>query len=975
MPQPKSMVSVLILFYGPVPTSPLPFYPSSCHFVNEKLDSVVTSNKCITESLSMLTTNTCNVFLWRNCDSTKDPDIYVMQVMTFGATCSPFQAQYVKNTNAEDWAVEFAKAVKAIIFHTYVDDTLVSLDTENEAITVAEQMKEVNAKANFNIRNWHSNSIKVLESLGEINEPVPVNMNKRRDNEAEKVLGMWWLTGEDMFTYLLRFNKTFNEIVTGLRKPTKQEVLSVMMSVYDPLGLIAHFMVSLKIIFKEIWQSSIDWDDSILDEQYKKWKIWADNLKPIEQLKIPRCYLNGLASYEDSIITLQGFSDAGQEAMAATVYIRIQRGDDIQVSLVAAKTKIGPTNPTSIPRLELQAAVILARLINCVKMGLTVNISNIFLWCDSSPVLSWIQNTNMRLNQFVAYRVSEIRSTTRINSWRYVNTDDNPADDGTKFFSRPALQFDSRWFQGPKFLYQPESEWPQQATVAVHRTPEPLIDITKYETWPRLLRAMAYAIRLKNTPTNKGRFLNSDELKVAEDELYKLAQQQYYGNDYQRLQSNKPLDEESVLYRMSPYLNTSGIMRIRGRIDNCDHVEHETKRPIILPSKHHITKLLIMNEHERVSHRYHDTVVNNLRQKYFIPCIRATVKAVVKECQHCKYNKAVPLIPEMAELPMGRVCSFTLPFTHTGIDFFGPYYVTIGRRTEKRWGVIFTCLTTRAIHIELAESLSTDVCIRIIRNFKCKRGTPQVIYCDRGTNFVGSDNELRKQLKQIDPVLIANSFVSPGLTWRFNPPDTPHMGGAWESLIKSIKRCLEPKLTNRNPTPCELMSYMIEVENIINSRPLTYLPLESSESEALTPNHLLIGSSTGCKPMAPLDNTADALKKSWHGVEHMAQNFWRRWTVEYLPELTRRSKWFDQNVSNLEVSDMVIVIDEQLPRNSWPQGKIINTFKSADGNVRKATVQTAHNSYMRPVTKLARLDVSEAVVEVQGSSTGGSVHN
>lgn len=223
--------------------------------------------------------------------------------------------------------------------------------------------------------------------------------------------------------------------------------------------------------------------------------------------------------------------------------------------------------------------------------------------------------------------------------------------------------------------------------------------------------------------------------------------------------------------------------------------------------------------------------------------------------------------------------------------------------------------------------------------------------------------------------MIANNFVSPELTWKFNPPNAAHMGGAWESLIKSIKRCLEPKLINRNPTPGELASYLIEVENIINSRPLTYLPLESEETEALTPNHILIGTSTGCKPMGPLNDSVGALKKSWHGVQHMAQNFWRRWTLEYLPELTRRSKWHDPNVPNLTVGDTVIIVDEQLPRNSWPRGKVIEVKPSADGRVRKALVATPTNTYERPVTKLARIDIKEEGVEIQGSSTGGSGKN
>lgn len=317
-------------------------------------------------------------FLWRACDPKKSPEVYVMQVMTFGATCSPFQAQYVKNTNADDFGMEFGKAIRAIVLHTYVDDTLHSLDTVNEAIEVAQQMKTVNAAANFNIRNWHSNSTQVLNALGEKeNNSGTVDMNKSVSS-TEKVLGMWWNTSDDTFTYSLRFNTTYHEISSGYRPPTKREVLKVLASVYDPLGLIAHFLVSLKILMKEIWRTSVDWDEPILDEQFTRWLEWVRNLKVIEDLKIPRCYLGTISSYQNATITIHVFTDAGQDAMAAVAYLRIQAGQQIQVSLIGAKTKIAPTKPTSIPRLELQAALIGSRLYQQIKSSLTINVSDSF---------------------------------------------------------------------------------------------------------------------------------------------------------------------------------------------------------------------------------------------------------------------------------------------------------------------------------------------------------------------------------------------------------------------------------------------------------------------------------------------------------------------------------------------------------------------------------------------------------------------
>lgn len=501
--------------------------------------------------------------------------------------------------------------------------------------------------------------------------------------------------------------------------------------------------------------------------------------------------------------------------------------------------------------------------------------------------MSWIHGCDKRLNQFVAFRVGEIRSSTNINSWRLIASEQNVADEATKYVNTPKLRANSRWFRGPSFLYQPEFEWPGQRrptvdqaleenyVVTYHQLTEPLIDVTRFSSWLKLLRTTAYVLRfvkylVPESPKNQSRFLQQHELSRAFNLLIKMVQREYYTHDYNMLIKNKPIDEESVLYRLSPYVDEEGILRIEGRIDNCKDLNICTKRPIILPPDHHVTKLIILDEHVRCSHRFNENVVNNLREKFYIPKIRVVVKAVTKQCQLCKNFGAVPRVPQMAGLPTARLSIYTLPFTHTGIDYFGPYKVSIGRRTEKRWGVLFTCLTTRAVHIELADALTSDTCIRVIRNFMCRRGTPNTIYCDRGTNFIGSERELKETLKLIDPELIAKQFISPELAWRFNPPDAAHMGGAWERLIRAIKRCLEPKLPNRNPTPCELQSYLIEAENIVNSRPYTYLPLESEEDKALTPNDLLISSSTGCKPMGLLDDTAYTLRKSWHAVQYMS---------------------------------------------------------------------------------------------------------
>lgn len=244
----------------------------------------------------------------------------------------------------------------------------------------------------------------------------------------------------------------------------------------------------------------------------------------------------------------------------------------------------------------------------------------------------------------------------------------------------------------------------------------------------------------------------------------------------------------------------------------------------------------------------------------------------------------------MADLPDARLAAYTRPFTHVGIDYFGPMEVAIGRRVEKRWGMLDTCLTTRAVHIEVAHSLSTDSCIMAIRNMIARRGVPRHIYSDRGTNFVGTCKELGRVMHELNYEEIMKEFVDSETSWSFNPPLSPHMGGSWERLIRSVKASLKALNLPRRPTDEVLHNTLLEIENTVNSRPLTHVPVENDAAPALTPNHILLGSSNGVKPLTILDDSNTVVRQCWRSSQIIANQFWKRWVSEYLPEITKRTK-------------------------------------------------------------------------------------
>lgn len=218
----------------------------------------------------------------------------------------------------------------------------------------------------------------------------------------------------------------------------------------------------------------------------------------------------------------------------------------------------------------------------------------------------------------------------------------------------------------------------------------------------------------------------------------------------------------------------------------------------------------------------------------------------------CRVSKTVPNTPAMAPLPKVRLTPFVRPFTYVGLDYFGPVLVKQGRSNVKRWVALFTCLSIRAVHMEVVHTLSTESCILAIRRFVARRGPPAEIFSDNGTNFHGANNILKQQITERNKTLAA-IFTNGYTKWSFNPPGAPHMGGVWERMVRSVKMAIGTFIhATRKPDDETMETVIIEAEGMINSRPLTYIPIESADQESLTPNHFLLGSSTGVKQLSVL---------------------------------------------------------------------------------------------------------------------------
>lgn len=306
---------------------------------------------------------------------------------------------------------------------------------------------------------------------------------------------------------------------------------------------------------------------------------------------------------------------------------------------------------------------------------------------------------------------------------------------------------------------------------------------------------------------------------------------------------------------LTPYIDENGLLRVYGRIDAASSLPYSMKRPIILPKNHYFTKLVVIYHHCQMKHQNHEAVICEIRKKFWTPQIRQVLRKIVASCFTCRKNNAKPVPPIMGSLPIDRLEPYIRPFKYTGLDYFGPINVKIGRRTEKRWIALFTCLTIRAIHLEIAHDLSTDSCIIAIRIFINRRGVPVRIRSDNGTNFIGANEEFKRFDDVFEAERIQHELSEKGIEWIFNCPANPSEGGVWERLVRSVKRVLRLTMKDTCPKEHVLHSLIIEAENIINSRPLTHVPISPHEEEPLTPNHFLLG--TDNIPQTPAANVPD----------------------------------------------------------------------------------------------------------------------
>ena len=408
----------------------------------------------------------------------------------------------------------------------------------------------------------------------------------------------------------------------------------------------------------------------------------------------------------------------------------------------------------------------------------------------------------------------------------------------------------------------------------------------------------------------------------------------------------------SHIHKLNPILDKD-VLRVGGRLRRAAMPE-EIKHHVILAKDFHIADLILRHIHGEVGHGGRNHMLSRLRQKYWISGATVLIRKILSKCVVCRRINATPGQQQMADLPLDRVSPDDPPFTNVGVDYFGPFGVKRGRSVVKRYGVIFTCLATRAIHLEMASSLDTDSFIHALRRFIARRGQVKELRSDNGTNFVGAQHELKEAIEGWNQGQINNTLLQKGINWIFNPPAGSHHGGVWERLVRSVRKVLNSTLNLQSLDEKGLHTVLCEAEAILNSRPITKASTDPNDLEALTPNHLLLLKTVPSLSPGQFQKEDLYARRRWRQVQYMADLFWKRWIKEYLPQLQERQKW--SNIRrNFTPGDIVVIVDDSAPRNSWLTGRIVETMMDKKGLVRQLRIKSKTGFLTRPINKVCLL--------------------
>ncbi|XP_039746104.1 uncharacterized protein LOC120623888 [Pararge aegeria] len=855
---------------------------------------------------------------WRDSPDSDLQHFRLLRV-TFGTSAAPYLAVRCLQQLAYDEGNDFPYASNRVLSDFYVDDLITGCETEEEGRQIYKEMNELLSRGGFQLQKWSTNSTDLMKEIETDNEGK--DKLEIKVDTVVKILGITWNRERDEFQYTVQ--------LPPLTTPVTKR---------------------------------------------REWIEYRANLKNLIEFRIPRW----IQTDSKAILReLQGFCDASNAAYAAVIYLRVIDSQmNVHVHLITSKTKVSPIKQVSIPRLELCGAVLLAKLLNEVSNSMEISKENVHAWTDSSVVLAWLRSHPSKWKTFVGNRVSEILTIMESNQWSHVVSKDNPADCASRGISAEDCCKSKLWKYGPKWLENKTinySKGTMEQTNLEEKTKTVICNVTaenrdetiisRFSSLRKLVRVISYCRRfiLYKKSNNKEKWLTFTEINNALHTCIKMCQHEHFNNEIESLKEEGRVKRKSILLCLNPYLDAGEVLRVGGRLQMA-RIHDKMKHPVIIPHKSHFTDLLVADAHERTLHGGPQSMLNYLGTKYWVINARGLVRQHFRKCVTCVRYSAQANQQLMGQLPTARVTA-SRPFCQSGVDYAGPIAVRPhkgrGYHATKGYICLFICMATRAVHLEMVSDMTSQAFIAAFKRFTGRRGHCLDLWSDNGTTFVGANKELKSLFAKGRagfPADIMDWLATNGTNWHFIPPHSPNFGGLWEAGIKSTKTHLNRVIGNHTLTFEEMVTVLTQIEACLNSRPIGHVSSNSEDPYPLTPGHFLIGEPVILVPENNYEGSNITTLQRWHLAQKLVQDFWRRWSAEYLTKFYHRHKWSYQTAEP-RVGDVVLVKEDNLPPARWLYGIITQKHTGPDGLTRVVSLKCKKTIIKRSTSKLIILPV------------------
>ncbi|KAH9399484.1 hypothetical protein TYRP_017896 [Tyrophagus putrescentiae] len=834
--------------------------------------------------------------------------------LLFGAVSSPF----ILHAVLADLFRRFAPDLSHVIGDTYMDDCLLYADTLADLRSKMDRVSETMARASFTLHKWLA--------APEVSQALGLQCLK---SEGSYLGARWQLTDDELF---LRVPSSLPS------RLSRRTLLSFFASVFDPLGIIGPFHTTVKLLMRELLKESPTWDEPIGVALEKQARVLLQDVTEY----LPRVRHRRLVSASNQL-ELWIFGDASKLAYGICIYVHDAESQHTELLLSRGHL---PSQNKTIPELELVAATLAVDTYTKVRGSLPFTPSRVRFFTDSQVTWHRIQADSNKFPAFVMNRVRRIQAASAPSDWYFVPGKVNPADLVSRGSLIRHLIASDLWAHGPSL---DDITGTEQQTLALKCDP-PLINSIS------LAAPDSYALALiANNNYSRLRSALSVLLKLVDKKMHVLrAYQQHYGRDVDlplltdillwrliqkatlqtellAVRSGQPVPASSPFTKVPLVLDRFGLLRLERRLDNAE-VSDEMKRPLVMVD-HAIVRSYIYFVHE--SHCHHagvHTTKGHFSQFVHLPGCSRLVGQVVSACLRCRrLRTAKPYSAPIAPLPEDRVTR-GFAFECVGLDLFGPLHSASGR-VLKFYGAIFACAKSRAVHLELIESRSTEDILRAYLRFVGIYGEPALIRSDNELGFIKLNKTIKANQEAFQKAVKRMQAHPKGrnTTWidADTPADSEHL-----RLIQSVKRSLDRCRLASSESFEKIITLLREVQLIINSRPLV---TSSADGTILTPGHLLFGrrlqNPTPVKH--PLTIKDDVLLE-YSRLQSELDRFWKVWETDYLTSL-RNYKWTRHATPLL--NELVAVQKDGVPRYAWELGRIRKLLPGKDGHIRALQIE------------------------------------